>query len=38
MLGMGVLLAVAYSPLAHWANASHRPEVAAIAGGLLVLM
>ncbi|RBL01075.1 ketosynthase, partial [Xanthomonas oryzae pv. oryzae] len=25
MLGMGVLLAVAYSPLAHWANASHRP-------------
>ncbi|RBC46672.1 ketosynthase, partial [Xanthomonas oryzae pv. oryzae] len=24
MLGMGVLLAVAYSPLAHWANASHR--------------
>ncbi|RBK23098.1 ketosynthase, partial [Xanthomonas oryzae pv. oryzae] len=28
MLGMGVLLAVAYSPLAHWANASHRPEVA----------
>ncbi|WP_181126620.1 ketosynthase [Xanthomonas arboricola] len=38
MLGLGVLLAVAYSPLAHWANASHRPELAVIAGGLLVLM
>ncbi|AMV06189.1 ketosynthase [Xanthomonas citri pv. fuscans] len=38
VLGLGVLLAVAYSPLAHWANASHRPELAVIAGGLLVLM
>ncbi|WDM69868.1 MULTISPECIES: ketosynthase [Xanthomonas] len=38
MLGVGVLLAVAYSPLAHWANASHRPELAVVAGGLLVLM
>ncbi|WP_172453325.1 ketosynthase [Xanthomonas arboricola] len=38
MLGLGVLLAVAYSPLAHWANASHRPDLAVIAGGLLVLM
>jgi len=38
VLGLGVLLAVAYSPLAHWANVSHRPELAVIAGGLLVLM
>ncbi|MCC4603487.1 ketosynthase [Xanthomonas campestris pv. badrii] len=38
MLGVGVLLAVAYSPLAHWANASHRPELAVIAGATLVLM
>ncbi|MCE4359554.1 ketosynthase [Xanthomonas hortorum] len=38
MLGLGVLLAVAYSPLAHWANASHRPDLAVIAGALLVLM
>ncbi|NIK03386.1 putative membrane protein [Xanthomonas arboricola] len=38
VLGLGVLLAVAYSPLAHWANATHRPELAVIAGGLLVLM
>lgn len=38
VLGVGVLLAVAYSPLAHWANASHRPDLAVVAGGLLVLM
>ncbi|WP_022971485.1 hypothetical protein [Xanthomonas maliensis] len=38
MFGVGVLLALAYSPLAHWANASHRPELAVIAGGLLVGM
>ncbi|SUZ30046.1 ketosynthase [Xanthomonas euroxanthea] len=38
VLGLGVLLAVAYSPLAHWANASHRPDLAVIAGALLVLM
>lgn len=38
VLGVGVLLAVAYSPLAHWANASHRPELAVIAGATLVLM
>ncbi|AOD13675.1 ketosynthase [Xanthomonas fragariae] len=38
VLGLGVLLALAYSPLAHWANASHRPDLAVIAGGLLVLM
>ncbi|MCC8558641.1 ketosynthase [Xanthomonas vesicatoria] len=38
MLGLGVLLAVAYSPLAHWANASHRSDLAVIAGAMLVLM
>ena len=38
VLGLGVLLALAYSPLAHWANASHRPDLAVIAGSLLVLM
>ncbi|PPU55026.1 ketosynthase [Xanthomonas dyei] len=38
VLGLGVLLAVAYSPLAHWANASHRSDLAVIAGVMLVLM
>ncbi len=38
VLGLGVLLAVAYSPLAHWANATHRSDLAVIAGGLLLAM
>lgn len=37
-LALGLLLALAYSPLAHWANASHRPELAVLAAAALVLM
>ncbi|KMM75071.1 ketosynthase [Xanthomonas sp. NCPPB 1128] len=37
-LALGVLLALAYSPLAHWANAAHRPDLAVLAGAALVLM
>jgi uncharacterized membrane protein len=37
-LVLGVLLALAYSPLAHWANAAHRPDLAVLAGAALVLM
>lgn len=37
-LAAGVGLALAYSPLAHWANASHRPDLAVLAGAMLVLM
>ncbi|PPT87764.1 ketosynthase [Xanthomonas theicola] len=37
-LALGVLLALAYSPLAHWANAAHRPDLAVLAAAALVLM
>ncbi|MBC3973458.1 hypothetical protein [Xanthomonas translucens] len=37
-LALGVLLALAYSPLAHWANAAHRSDLAVLAGAALVLM
>ncbi|WDS35408.1 ketosynthase [Pseudoxanthomonas sp.] len=37
-LGVALLLAVGYSPLAHWANASGRSELAVLAGVALVLM
>lgn len=37
-VGAALLLAVAYSPLAHWANASGRSELAVLAGMALVLM
>lgn len=36
--GLTLLLALAYAPLAHWANASERPELAVLAGAALVLM
>jgi len=37
-MGVALLLAVGYSPLAHWANASGRSELAVLAGAVLVLM
>jgi uncharacterized membrane protein len=37
-LGVALLLAIAYSPLAHWANASGRSDLAVLAGVALVLM
>lgn len=35
---LAVGLAVLYSPLAHWANARHRPDLAVLAAAALVLM
>lgn len=35
---LALVLAIAYSPLAHWANASGRPELAVLAAASLVLM
>jgi uncharacterized membrane protein len=37
-MGVALLLAVAYSPLAHWANATGRSDLAVLAGVVLVLM
>ncbi|SEM39747.1 Uncharacterized membrane protein [Pseudoxanthomonas sp. GM95] len=37
-MGVALLLAIAYSPLAHWANASGRSDLAVLAGVALVLM
>ncbi|KLD75765.1 ketosynthase [Xanthomonas hyacinthi DSM 19077] len=37
-MALGALLALAYSPLAHWANAAHRSDLAVLAGAALVLM
>ncbi len=37
-VGVALLLAIAYSPLAHWANASGRSDLAVLAGAALVLM
>lgn len=36
--GLALLLALAYSPLAHWANASGRPQLAVLAAVALLLM
>ncbi|HCH0556819.1 TPA: hypothetical protein NKO30_006959 [Pseudomonas aeruginosa] len=37
-VGAALLLAIVYSPLAHWANASGRSDLAVLAGAALVLM
>ncbi len=37
-MGLALLLAIGYSPLAHWANASGSSELAVLAGVALVLM
>lgn len=37
-IGAALVLAVVYSPLAHWANASGRSDLAVLAGAALALM